>query len=85
MLSDSQPSIEALLWCNDRLFSSGLHGLVVEHDLERQRVRVRHCDICCSCIRTGVILQLFRTFTEFTLQVHTPGKRVVSVTDKHIS
>ena len=31
--------MEALAWAGDRLFSTGLHGLVLEYDLERLNTR----------------------------------------------
>ncbi|XP_064106148.1 U3 small nucleolar RNA-associated protein 4 homolog [Macrobrachium nipponense] len=31
--SDEEASVEGLAWCNDRLFSVGLHGYVLEYDL----------------------------------------------------
>lgn len=33
-------SVEALLWCDGRLFSAGLHSDIVEHDLHTGGVKV---------------------------------------------
>lgn len=39
--ADSEASIEGLSWCDGRLFSVGLHGFVLEHDLSLCTVKSR--------------------------------------------
>lgn len=36
---NSESSVEALAWAGERLFSTGLHGLVLEHDLQSLSTR----------------------------------------------
>lgn len=38
---DEDSSVEALAWCNGRLFSAGLHGFLLEYDLASCTVRSR--------------------------------------------
>lgn len=33
ILGQPERSVESLLWCNGRLFSSGLNAMIVEYDL----------------------------------------------------
>ncbi len=37
---DDKPSVESVIWSNDRLFSCGLHGFVVEHDIRSGKLLV---------------------------------------------
>ena len=39
--NDDKPSVESLIWIKDRLFSCGLHGFIVEHDLNTRKIKVR--------------------------------------------
>lgn len=33
ILGEPERTVESLVWCNDRLFSAGLNGMIVEYDL----------------------------------------------------
>lgn len=39
-LIDGKPSVESIVWIKGRLFSAGLHGFVVEHDLSSLKIKV---------------------------------------------
>ncbi|CAL8070237.1 unnamed protein product [Orchesella dallaii] len=38
-LIDGKPSVESLVWAQGRLFSGGLHGFIVEHDLRSGKIK----------------------------------------------
>ncbi|KAK8374495.1 hypothetical protein O3P69_011772 [Scylla paramamosain] len=38
---DNDSSVEALVWCRGRLFSAGLHGFLLEHNLASREVTLR--------------------------------------------
>lgn len=37
---DGKPSVESVVWAKDRLFSCGLHGFVIEHDVRTGKLMV---------------------------------------------
>jgi hypothetical protein len=37
---DDQPSVESMVWAKNRLYSGGLHGFIIEHDLGRRVMKV---------------------------------------------
>ena len=50
-------SVEGLVWVRDRLFSCGLHGFIVEHDLCTRKMKVRRKYIVlASKILCGIII-----------------------------
>lgn len=39
---DGQASVESMVWSNNRLFSCGLHGFLLEHDMLTLKIKVRN-------------------------------------------